>query len=123
MCACERQVAGRAGGYCRDGVANTAADAEGEADETLPAPKKPKGRKHCPDVAEVDALLTQATAVLRTDCPYGALPEVFAPPEGLAILSAMIERPPKYQEKYLGQEWSILTKVSSLQEVVASPSL
>ena len=31
----------------------------------------------------------------------------------------MIDRPPKYQEKYLGQEWSILTKVWAL---AGSPS-
>ena len=78
------------------------------------ASKKAKGPKHTPEAAEVDAMLAAATTVLRTECPYAGLPEAFAPSDGLAMLSEMIDRPPKYQEKYLGQEWSILTKLWAL---------
>ncbi|CAE7319982.1 unnamed protein product, partial [Symbiodinium microadriaticum] len=108
----DRPALGREGGYSVFAVLEPEAE-DAKASE-LPAAKKPKGRKHAPEAAEVEAMLEEAAAVLRTDCPYGALPEVFAPAEGLAILSAMIDRPPKYQEKYLGQEWSILTKVWAL---------
>ncbi|CAK9106935.1 unnamed protein product [Durusdinium trenchii] len=50
----------------------------------------------------------------QVECPYRRLPQIFAPQEGLEILSSMIDRPPKYQEKYLAQEWSILAKVWAL---------
>ena len=69
--------------------------------------------KH-PTEEEVEAALLQAASVLEVEHPYRTLPAVFAPPLGLDILSTMIDRPPKYQEKYLEQEWSILAKVWAL---------
>ena len=62
----------------------------------------------------METALLQAASVLQVSCPYRNLPEVFAPAEGLDLLSSMIDRPPKYQEKYLEQEWSILSKVWAL---------
>lgn len=45
---------------------------------------------------------------------YAELPQAFGPAEGIEILAAMIDRPPKYQEKYLAQELSLLAKVWAL---------
>lgn len=71
--------------------------------------------KH-PTEEEVEAALLQAASTLEVSCPYQKLPQVFAPSKGLEILSGMIDRPPKYQEKYLEQEWSILAKVWALAQ-------
>eukprot|EP00438_Fugacium_kawagutii_P025873 Skav233683 [mRNA] locus=scaffold1927:158824:160971:- [translate_table: standard] len=71
--------------------------------------------KH-PTEEEVEAALLQTASTLEVSCPYQRLPQVFAPSQGLEILSGMIDRPPKYQEKYLEQEWSILAKVWALAQ-------
>ncbi|CAK9105844.1 unnamed protein product [Durusdinium trenchii] len=75
--------------------------------------RQEKKVKH-PTEEEVEEALTAAAAALQVECPYRRLPQIFAPQEGLEILSSMIDRPPKYQEKYLAQEWSILAKVWAL---------
>ena len=69
--------------------------------------------KH-PTEEEVEGTLSQAALTLWVPCSYRKLPQIFAPREGLEVLSSMIDRPPKYQEKYLEQEWSILCKVWAL---------
>ncbi|CAJ1389195.1 unnamed protein product [Effrenium voratum] len=71
-------------------------------------------RKSHPTEEEVDAQLLRAAEILQVESPYRGMPQVFAPPEGLDILLTMIDRPPKYQEKYLSQEWSLISKVWAL---------
>ena len=65
-----------------------------------------------PEEAENKLLLAQR--VLGTEMPYRMLPEVFAPSGGIKILEGIIHRPPKYQEKYLAQELSLLEKLWAL---------
>lgn len=71
-------------------------------------------RKSPPDVTEVGELLDAAEEVLKIERPYRSLPIAVGPSAGPAILEQMIERPPKYQEKYCGQEISLLTKIWAL---------
>ncbi|CAL1148672.1 unnamed protein product [Cladocopium goreaui] len=89
----------------------------GLAPKTLRASDAAEGKerrvKH-PTEEEVEGALSQAALTLWVPCSYRKLPQIFAPREGLEVLSSMIDRPPKYQEKYLEQEWSILCKVWAL---------
>jgi len=70
---------------------------------------------------EADNALRVAQAVMQTETPYRRLPEVFAPADGLEILNSMIERAPKYQEKYSAQESSLLMQVWALIDGEVGP--
>lgn len=78
--------------------------------------KRPAARLPPPDEASVEAQLSIVEAALRAGmgAPYRELPESFGPGEGVPVLGNMIDRPPKYQEKYLAQELSLLAKVWAL---------
>merc|ERR1712137_243955 len=53
---------------------------------------------------------------IGVEVPYRVLPEAFGPADAINILASMIDRPPKYQEKYLAQEVSLLTKIWGLAQ-------
>jgi hypothetical protein len=60
---------------------------------------------------EIEATLSAAEGVLASEKPYRSLPEAFGPQHGLEVLGSLIDRPPKYQEKMLGQELSLIAKL------------
>jgi len=67
------------------------------------------------DINDVEASLHAAEGVLGVGLQrYAELPTAWGPVEAIEILGSMVERPPKYQEKYLGQELSLLSKVHAL---------
>mmetsp|Transcript_112849 Transcript_112849/g.319195 ORF Transcript_112849/g.319195 Transcript_112849/m.319195 type:complete len:548 (+) Transcript_112849:83-1726(+) len=74
----------------------------------------PRRRWVLQDATEVEAQLQDAEAVLRTACPYRSLPQAIGPAAAVGLLGSMVDRPPKYQEKYLGQELSLIAKVWAL---------
>jgi len=82
-------------------------------------PTQPLQQRRAPtkpvDVNEVEAALHAAESVLGVGVQrYAGLPTALGPVEAIEILGAMVERAPKYQEKYLGQEVSLLYKVHAL---------
>ncbi|CAE8634730.1 unnamed protein product [Polarella glacialis] len=81
-----------------------------------------KPRNIAPDLEEVESALAAAEAALQTPCPYRSLPEVCGPCGGVEVLASMVDRPPKYQEKYLAQELSLLAKVWALAGGKDDPS-
>jgi len=71
--------------------------------------------KHCNITqAKVESTLAVAEQALTCESSYRSLPEAFGPQEGLEVLASMMDRAPKYQEKFLPQELSLLTKLWAL---------
>eukprot|EP00927_Polykrikos_kofoidii_P065035 TRINITY_DN60833_c0_g1_i1.p1 TRINITY_DN60833_c0_g1~~TRINITY_DN60833_c0_g1_i1.p1 ORF type:complete len:647 (-),score=140.19 TRINITY_DN60833_c0_g1_i1:36-1883(-) len=66
------------------------------------------------DESQVELALAAFEKTVAIETPYRSLPEVFGIPGGVEVLGAMLDRPPKYQEKYLGQELSLLAKIWGL---------
>lgn len=62
----------------------------------------------------VQDALTAISRTLETGTPYRSLREAYGHSEGTVVLRDMIDRPPKYQEKYLAQEASLLFKIWAL---------
>jgi len=73
--------------------------------------------------AEAETLLEAVEEVLRIEQPYNSLPEAFGPVAGVSVLGAMLDRPAKYQEKYLAQELSLVYKIWALATAEMEPNV
>eukprot|EP00445_Apocalathium_hangoei_P033819 CAMPEP_0203953094 /NCGR_PEP_ID=MMETSP0359-20131031/86548_1 /ASSEMBLY_ACC=CAM_ASM_000338 /TAXON_ID=268821 /ORGANISM="Scrippsiella Hangoei, Strain SHTV-5" /LENGTH=480 /DNA_ID=CAMNT_0050886285 /DNA_START=33 /DNA_END=1475 /DNA_ORIENTATION=- len=91
-------------------VTATHQGADGIVSEDVPR----RGPPPPPTQEDVHAVLTTVEEVMRIERPYRDLPQAFGPAEGCDVVAEMIERPPKYQEKYVAQEVSLLAKVWAL---------
>eukprot|EP00929_Paragymnodinium_shiwhaense_P120125 TRINITY_DN92008_c0_g1_i1.p1 TRINITY_DN92008_c0_g1~~TRINITY_DN92008_c0_g1_i1.p1 ORF type:complete len:514 (+),score=99.07 TRINITY_DN92008_c0_g1_i1:108-1649(+) len=81
-----------------------------------PPVKGPRRNWVIQDEAEVEQELDAAEAVLRkgVERSYRSLPSASGPAEGMSLLSGIVSRVPKYQEKHLGQELSLIAKLWAL---------
>eukprot|EP00933_Yihiella_yeosuensis_P034567 TRINITY_DN28045_c0_g1_i1.p1 TRINITY_DN28045_c0_g1~~TRINITY_DN28045_c0_g1_i1.p1 ORF type:complete len:515 (+),score=116.97 TRINITY_DN28045_c0_g1_i1:45-1547(+) len=103
-------------GFCAQQDEPAGGNAQVAGATSSDTPKPGQKRKATPDADQVQNALEAAEEAFRIECPYGSLPQVFAPPGAAEIVKTMIDRPPKYQEKYVDQEVSILAKVWGLAQ-------